>query len=396
MNARPASGPDGHQLTQPVNGHLDYVSQLSRQLGVNDPVESYLTPVVGRWSDLHAEAGRWRTAATTATQVTTTLSAPLGGLDAAWQGPAADSFLEYMQDVGLAGNDLADAMTAMADALDKTADGLRQIVTEMLGVLSDTAEQASDAMSVPVGGEDRARQFLSEVDQPTSQLYDSVRDVLTAFVKMCDGAQGGQTMTLAHSMPTQNWTPPATTTPPPGQPGQLGQSGQPAWPGQPGQPTQPGQPAWPGQQPGQPAQPAAPGAAGSPSTVAAAAGGSAGQHAAAAVGTAHLGGGGSPMPDTASAAAAQHQGTPTVSGVSAPDSSSAAAGGAPAGQAAEGGAAGGEGQGGAMMGGMGGMRGGGGQGGGDTEHKSKIRLNADARDLFGKVDKTAPPVIGEE
>jgi uncharacterized protein YukE len=396
MNARPASGPDGHQLTQPVNGHLDYVSQLSRQLGVNDPVESYLTPVVGRWSDLHAEAGRWRTAATTATQVTTTLSAPLGGLDAAWQGPAADSFLEYMQDIGLAGNDLADAMTAMADALDKTADGLRQIVTEMLGVLSDTAEQASDAMSVPVGGEDRARQFLSEVDQPTSQLYDSVRDVLTAFVKMCDGAQGGQTMTLAHSMPTQNWTPPATTTPLPGQPGQLGQSGQPAWPGQPGQPTQPGQPAWPGQQPGQPAQPAAPGAAGSPSTVAAAAGGSAGQHAAAAVGTAHLGGGGSPMPDTASAAAAQHQGTPTVSGVSAPDSSSAAAGGAPAGQAAEGGAAGGEGQGGAMMGGMGGMRGGGGQGGGDTEHKSKIRLNADARDLFGKVDKTAPPVIGEE
>jgi hypothetical protein len=113
------------------------------------------------------------------------------------------------------------------------------------------------------------------------------------------------------------------------------------------------------------------------------------------MGTAHLGGGASPMPDTASAAAAQHQGTPAVSGVSAPDSSSAAAGGAPAGQPAEGGAAGGEGQGGAMMGGMGGMRGGGGQGG-DTEHKSKLRLNADARDLFGKVDKTAPPVIGEE
>ena len=434
MNARPASGPDGHQLTQPVNGHLDYVSQLSRQLGVNDPVESYLTPVVGRWSDLHAEASRWRTAAATATQVTSTLSAPLGGLDAAWQGPAADSFLEYMQNVGLAGNDLADAMTAMADALDKTADGLRQIVTEMLGVLSDTAEQASDAMSVPVGGEDRARQFLSEVDQPTSQLYESVRDVLTAFVKMCDGAQGGQTMKLAHSMPTQNWTPPATTTPPPGQPGwpaqpghpgqqpaqpsqpgqQPGQPGQharpgsPAQPGQPGSPGQPaqpgqsGQPAWPGQQPGQPAQPAqpgqpgapaTPGGAGSPSTVAAAA---AGRHAAAAVGTAHLGGGGSPMPDTASAAAAQHQGTPTVSGVSAPDSSSAAAGGAAAGPAAEGGAAGGEGQGGMMMGGgMGGMRGGG-QGGGDTEHKSKIRLNSDARDIFGKVDKTAPPVIGEE
>ncbi|HEY4024255.1 MAG TPA: WXG100 family type VII secretion target, partial [Pseudonocardiaceae bacterium] len=158
QSVRPAGGPDGHHLTQPVNGHLDYVSQLSRQLGVNDPVESYLTPVVGRWSDLHAEATRWRTAASTATQVTQALSQPLGGLDAAWQGPAADSFVDYMHSVGLAGNDLADAMNAMADALDKTADGLRQIVTEMIGMLADTAEQASDAMSVPVGGEDRARQ----------------------------------------------------------------------------------------------------------------------------------------------------------------------------------------------------------------------------------------------
>src|SRR5207245_7372160 len=139
--------------------HLDYVSQLSRQLGVGDPVESYLTPVVGRWSDLQAEAARWRAAASTATQVTKSLSAPLGGLDAAWQGPAADSFLDYMQNIGLAGNDLADAMTALADALDKTADGLRQIVNEMVGVLADTAEQAADAMSVPVGGEDRARQL---------------------------------------------------------------------------------------------------------------------------------------------------------------------------------------------------------------------------------------------
>ena len=224
---------DGHQLTQPVNGHLDYVSQLSRQLGVNDPVESYLTPVVGRWSDLHAEAARWRAAASTATQVTQTLRAPLGGLDAAWQGPAADSFLDYMQNVGLAGNDLADAMTAMADALDRTADGLRQIVAEMLGVLADTAEQASDAMSMPVGGEDRARQFLSEVDQPTSQLYDSVRDVLTGFVRMCEGAQSGQTMKLAHTMPTQNWTPPATTTRPPTTGPRPGQSGQPVQPGQP-------------------------------------------------------------------------------------------------------------------------------------------------------------------
>lgn len=411
-------GPDGHQLTQPVNGHLDYVSQLSRQLGVHDPVESYLTPVVGRWSDLHAEAARWRSAASTATQVTESLSRPLGGLDAAWQGPAADSFLDYMHSVGLAGNDLADAMTAMADALDKTADGLRQIVTEMVGMLADTAEQTSDAMSLPVGGEDRARQFLTEVDRPTSQLYESVRDVMTAFVKMCDGAQGAHSMKLAHTMPARNWASPATSTPPsqlrkPGQPGQPGQQGQPtqpiqpAWPTQPpsqtGQPGQPGEPAWPTQpQPGQPAAsqpqpgqpgagPAAPSAPASPSTLAAAAGGG-GAHAAAAHLSAHMGGGA--VPDAASAAAAQHQGTPAVSGVSAPDSSSAAgpSGGAPV--AAEGGVAGGGGEGGMpMMGGMGGMRGG---QGGDIEYTSKLRLNSDPKDIFGKVKRTAPRVIGDE
>jgi uncharacterized protein YukE len=387
-----SSGPDGHQLTQPVNGHLDYVSQLSRQLGVTDPVESYLTPVVGRWSDLHAEATRWRTAASTATAVTQTLTKPLGGLDAAWQGPAADSFVDYMQNVGLAGNDLADAMHAMADALDKTADGLRQIVNEMLGVLSDTAEQASHAMSVPVGGEDRARQFLSEVNQPTSQLYESVRDVLSAFVRMCDGAQGSS-MKLAHPVPARNWTDPTAQSTPRGS--------QPVWPGQPNPPAQP-TPAQPTPTPAQPTPQAAPAAAqaghGSTATLAAAASG-AGRHAAA-MGTAHMGGMSPPIADTASAAAAQHAaGTPQMSGassVSAPDTSSAAHG--SMGAAGAGGAAAGEGGSGGsgmMGGGMGGgMRGG--QGGGDYEHKSKIRLNSSTSELFGKVEQTAPPVIGED
>jgi uncharacterized protein YukE len=391
-----SSGPDGHQLTQPVNGHLDYVSQLSRQLGVTDPVESYLTPVVGRWSDLHAEATRWRTAASTATAVTQTLTKPLGGLDAAWQGPAADSFVDYMQNVGLAGNDLADAMHAMADALDKTADGLRQIVNEMLGVLSDTAEQASHAMSVPVGGEDRARQFLSEVNQPTSQLYESVRDVLSAFVRMCDGARGSS-MKLAHPVPARNWTDPTAQSTPRGS--------QPVWPGQPTSPAQP-TPAQPTPTPAQPTPQAAPAAAsaaaqagpGSTATLAAAASG-AGRHAAA-MGTAHMGGMSPPIADTASAAAAQHAaGTPQMSGassVSAPDTSSAAHG--SMGAAGAGGAAAGEGGSGGsgmMGGGMGGgMRGG--QGGGDYEHKSKIRLNSSTSELFGKVEQTAPPVIGED
>jgi hypothetical protein len=47
--------------------------------------------------------------------------------------------------------------------------------------------------------------------------------------------------------------------------------------------------------------------------------------------------------------------------------------------------------GGGMMGGMGGA---GGKGGGDTEHKSKVRVEGDPAEVFGKPGKTAPPVIG--
>ncbi|HEX9334374.1 MAG TPA: WXG100 family type VII secretion target, partial [Pseudonocardiaceae bacterium] len=215
---RSSGGPDGAELTAKVDGHLDYLSQLAKQLGVHDPVESYLVPVLGRWSDLHDEAGRWRSAAQVASSVTSRLTAPLAGLDAAWQGADADSFLEYMHNVGLAGHDLADALGAMADALDKTADGIRQIAGELVDMLADTAEQSSDAMTVPVAGAARARQHLDELDHPGSQLYESVRDVLDAFGKLCNGVQGGQLfsrITMSHKMPTQNWTPPAAAVPPP-------------------------------------------------------------------------------------------------------------------------------------------------------------------------------------
>jgi len=170
--------PSGADLTAKVNGHLDYLSQLATRLGVHDPVESYLVPVLGKWSDLHDEAAKWRTAAKAATDVTSRLTSPLAGLDAAWQGADANSFLDYMQNVGLAGHDLADALTAMADALDKTATGLRQIAGELVDLLADTAEHSSDAMAVPVAGESRARQFLDEFARQGHALTRGADDVV--------------------------------------------------------------------------------------------------------------------------------------------------------------------------------------------------------------------------
>jgi uncharacterized protein YukE len=360
-------------LTAKVNGHLDYLSQLATRLGVQDPVETYLVPVLGKWTDLHDEATKWRAAAKTAADVTSRLTAPLGGLDAAWRGADANSFLDYMQNVGLAGHDLSDALTAMADALEKTATGLHQIASELTDLLTETAEHSSDAMAVPVAGESRARQYLDELDHPSRQLYESVQDVLNAFQKLCQGVHGGQMfgqITMSHKMPTQNWTPapqPTTSTRVPA-----------------GPPPAPATPA-----PATPATAVTPAAA-TPAAAHLAAASTAGAHSAAA--------GGSPATQAAGGAApaglAAQSGPPPTSGAVAQPASDTnpqvpgTAQPATTNQATPAGGGGGM-----PMGGMGGMRGG---QGGDAEHKSKIKIAGDPREIFGKPDRTAPPTIGDE
>ncbi len=374
---------NGTDLTAKVNGHLDYLSQLATRLGVHDPVESYLVPVLGRWSDLNDEASKWRAAARTAADVTSRLTSPLGGLDAVWQGADANSFLDYMQNVGLAGHDLADGLTAMADALDKTASGLRQIAGELVDLLADTAEHSSDAMTVPVAGEARARQYLDELDQPGRQLYESVQDVLSAFLKLCQGVHGGQMfgqLTMAHKMPSQNWAPSAPAVGAPRSAVPL--------------PSVTSVPA-PSVPAGVPpaVTPAAAHSVAAGSPAAHVGGGGAGGLAS------HVGGGpavhvgGAVGPGAVGGLAAQ-SGAPPVSGAvvqpsgDSPGQVPGSAQSAAANPAAPGGSGGGM-----PMGGMGGMRGG---QGGDAEHKSKIRIAGDPREIFGKPDRTAPPTIGEE
>jgi uncharacterized protein YukE len=412
--AAPSGGPDGTQLTGRVNGHLDYLSQLSRQLGVTDPVETWLTPALGRWSDLHAEAGRWRTVASTVTEVGQSLRGPLGGLDAAWQGADATSFVDYMQTLGLAGTDLADAATAMADALDKTADGLRQIVTELVDLLAGTAEQASDALSSnPVGGQARAQQCLDDLNDPTSALHESVQTVLAAFVRLCDGLPSGSTpgVHLVHTIPTASWTAPSTTAGFPTAPIQATRvTTQSAVHPVTVTHTPPAAPAAAAPTTA-PAAQTAPAAAAGPDPVFSgqltpppAAPGGGGGH----VSAGDLGGGGAAVPtggdagaglDVASGAQQQHQQQPAAPGAQ----SGAAVDPAPADQLsgrqpehpAEPSGQDGQ-QGGSSMAGMGmgGMRGG--QGGGDQEHKSKYRLAGNAKEIFGKPGPTAPPVIGKD
>jgi WXG100 family type VII secretion target len=354
--------PDGTDIENEVVTQLRYLSELARHLGIVDPVEEYFAPVVGRWSDMHAEAERWRVVGQGVEQVTGELNKPLGKLDAAWDGAAADSFIAYMQRVGLAGNDLADAMIAMSEVLDQTANGIREIVVQLAGIMAETAESASQAMALPVQGDARAREYLDMMQRPTRDLFESARQILDAFVQLCEGAEGEDAfrkVTMAHTFPTENWSVPSVPAPTPGTPGGPGA------PGGPGVPED--------------------------TTAADALGGFGGGGGV----PGGLGGGGGGLPGGAAAASANPMGPGSFTTVG--EGVPGAGAGAPAAAAASAGGTKGPGGGSMMpmapmMGGMGAGQG----GGGDSEHKSRSRVVGNPQDIFGKPAKASTPVIGAD
>lgn len=347
MTTEVTVAPDGKDIESQIASQLAYLSRLARHLGITDPVEEYFAPVVGRWSDMHDEADRWRVVGDGVAAVTEALNKPLGKLDAAWDGEAANSFIAYMQTMGLAGNDLSDAMAAMADVLDQTADGIREIVTQLATVMSETAETASEAMVLPVQGDTRTREYLDLMRRPTKELFESVRQILEAFVQLCEGADSDDafaTVTMSHTYPTENWTGPAL-------------------------------PSVPAPATGVPAD--------TPTDTAGAGGlgdfGGGG-------GLGGLGGG------AASSAPSLGAGAYTVAGEQAPGSS------APAPAAASAAGSGAPRTGGGMgmmpmapmMGAMGAGQ------GGNQEHKSRSRVVGNPTDIFGKPEKATTPVIGAD
>lgn len=384
-------GKDGRQIESEVGAELDYLSQISRRLGVADLVEDYFAPVVGDWNDLHDEAERWRAAGKAAEAVTKDLLKPLGRLDSAWQGASADSFVDHMQKVGLAGHDMTDAMTAMGDALDETAEGIRGIVQDMSDVFRDTADVVSGAAGLPLDGDARIVGHLDDLKEPAKEMYESVRDILEAFLRLCDGLSGVDAEfagpRMDHRYPERNWAF-AEQTKVAGAPRALTGAAVSGAGREPAGETKP--------------EAAAPVGAGSGSMSGTLPGG--GSVGGGSVGGGSVGGGsvggGSVGDGVGNAPAAAQQG-PTQSGGSTavqephPVESGAVR---PAAAAAGGGGAAAGGQqpaGGGMMGGAP-MGGGGGQQGGDKEHKSKVRIAGSTEDLFGKPKKTAPPVLGQD
>jgi hypothetical protein len=191
--------------------------------------------------------------------------------------------------------------------------------------------------------------------RPTKELFEAVRQVLEAFVQMCEGIDGSsafQQIKMAHTVPEENWSFESPKTPE--------------------------TPATPdGTTPADPKSGAAKsdlaGFGGGGGSSAAGFGGGGG------AGASGLGGPG--MSPGGSSVATEQAPAPR------PETTAAAA-------ASTGGGATGRGMGGGMMP-MSPMMGMGGQNSGG-EHKSRTRVVSDPQELFGKPEKASAPVIGDD
>ncbi|WP_285482848.1 WXG100 family type VII secretion target [Amycolatopsis sp. NBRC 101858] len=200
---------EGDEIAATAEPYLAYLTDVSHQLGLIDPVETYFRPLIGRWGDLGAEAGRLRQAASAAAEVSTRLDEGLGRLDGGWEGRDADAFVAYMREIGAAGGDLQEAMTVLAGALDELVTTLRHVVVDLVEVLVDAADLISETMTLPSGGTKRARVQLRETQDSAKALYETARDVLEAFDRLCDGVDDpdatARSIEIAHRYPEERF-----------------------------------------------------------------------------------------------------------------------------------------------------------------------------------------------
>src|SRR3954469_18143717 len=200
---------EGDEIAATAEPYLAYLTDVSHQLGLIDPVETYFRPLIGRWGDLAAEAGRLRQAAGAAAEVSARLDEGLGRLDGGWEGRDADVFVAYMREIGAAGGDVQEALTVLAGALDELVTTLRHVVVDLVEVLVDAADLIAETMTLPSGGAKRARVQLRETQESAKALYETARDVLEAFDRLCDGVDDpdatARSIEIAHRYPEERF-----------------------------------------------------------------------------------------------------------------------------------------------------------------------------------------------
>lgn len=200
--------PSARRIAAEVSQHLEYLTRVAAELDAPEPVHERFEEAVGRVDALREAARVWHRTADRVEKSAQGVAGKLGGIDKSWQGADADAFLAHMRETGLAGNDIVDAMRALAEALDHTADAVEALVEDIGQTVTDTADAVSQALVVPVDGEQRARRHLEDLEGPAGELFSAVEDVFGAFARFCDELQSGREigeLQFDKRMPAQNW-----------------------------------------------------------------------------------------------------------------------------------------------------------------------------------------------
>lgn len=171
--------------------HLHYLAGIADELDVPHSIPADAAELIGRPEDFRAAALVWREAAANVERSSGDVDGKLGGIDTAWQGADAEAFVAHIRDAGLAGKDLVDSMTALAEALDHTAEGVGAQERRLTELVAKTAEDVKAAMVA--ADADRARKHLADLAEPARELLESIADYYMAFTRLCDDMAGGAT-----------------------------------------------------------------------------------------------------------------------------------------------------------------------------------------------------------
>ncbi|NUR88106.1 MAG: WXG100 family type VII secretion target, partial [Nonomuraea sp.] len=100
--------------------------------------------VTGDPGAIRGIAKRWRAAAGKVLARSGELGGAVTTVDLAWEGSSADAFVRYMSDYGRAGQDLHDALTSCADALDAAAGVLESSQRQVDGICDRLLTRVED------------------------------------------------------------------------------------------------------------------------------------------------------------------------------------------------------------------------------------------------------------
>ncbi|WP_236622999.1 WXG100 family type VII secretion target [Saccharopolyspora rectivirgula] len=164
-------------------GHLEKLARQAAELDVPAPVTEELTEHIGHPQQLADAALLWREAAAAVEEAAGDVRSRLAGIDSAWEGRAAEAFVAQLQQYGPEANDLVDALRAVAEALEHTADGVLTVLSDFGELAAETAEAVDRALDA--GNTELAREQLAALQDPGDNAVESLTGIYRKLGEFC-------------------------------------------------------------------------------------------------------------------------------------------------------------------------------------------------------------------